>query len=204
MSTTSSTEQIPASPTAATTNAALIALFAALIAALGAFPAVYSQASGGVPYTLQTLGVMVTGGVLGWKRGFLAVSLFLGLTAAGLPLLAGGRGGVEVFQGPTVGYLIGFAFGAAAIGLLSPPTGRGSTNIVRIALATFIGGVVVVYAFGIPGLAIRGDMSLSAAWDIGKVFFVWDTFKVVVATFVIAQVRSSGLLGGGAAAPERA
>lgn len=196
MSTTSQTQPMPASPTAATTNAALIALFAALIAALGLFPSVYSQASGGVPFTMQTLGVMIAGGVLGWWRGFLSVALFVGLVAAGLHLLAGGRGGIEVFQTPSVGYLIGFPFGAMAIGAIA----GNSTNIVRIFLATFIGGIGVVYLFGIPGIALNLDISLAKAWDIGKVFFAWDMLKVVFATFVIANVRTSGLLGGGAAA----
>lgn len=174
------------------TNVALIALFAALIAALGLLPAVYNSASGGVPFTMQTLGVMIAGGVLGWWRGFLSVALFVALVAAGFHLLAGGRGGIEVFQTPTVGYLIGFPFGAAAIGAII----GSSTNIWRIGFATFVGGVVVVYAFGIPGMALNLDISLAKAWDIGKVFLGWDIVKVVFATFVIAHVRASGLIDG--------
>lgn len=174
------------------TNVALIALFAALIAALGLLPAVYNSASGGVPFTMQTLGVMIAGGVLGWWRGFLSVALFVALVAAGFHLLAGGRGGIEVFQTPTVGYLIGFPFGAAAIGALI----GSSNNIFRIGISTFIGGVVVVYAFGIPGMALNLGISLSEAWDIGKVFLGWDTVKVVFATFVIANIRASGLIDG--------
>ena len=47
-----------------------------------------------VPITLQTMGVMLAGSVLGARRGALAVLTFLALVAAGLPLLAGGRGGL--------------------------------------------------------------------------------------------------------------
>lgn len=181
-----------ASPTQAMTDAALIALFAALIAALGLFPSVYSSASGGTPFTMQTLGVMIAGGVLGWKRGFLSVGLFVLLVAAGLHLLAGGRGGIEYFSTPPAGFAIGFPFGAAVIGALI----GNSNNLVRIALSTFVGGVVVVYAFGIAGLMINADLSFSAAWDVAKLFIGWDTFKVAIATLVIAQVRTSGLIGG--------
>ena len=67
----------------------LIALFAALIAALGLVPKFTLAA--GVPITAQTLGVMLCGTVLGARRGGLAVLLFLALVALGLPLLAGGR-----------------------------------------------------------------------------------------------------------------
>jgi biotin transport system substrate-specific component len=56
-----------------------------------------------VPITLKTLGIMLTGGVLGARKGFLAVAVFLLLATAGLPLLAGGRGGVGIWAGPSAG-----------------------------------------------------------------------------------------------------
>ena len=71
---------------------AQIAIFAALIAALG-LPGTITVGPTGVPITLQTLGVMLAGGILGARKGFLSVLVFLVLTSAGLPLLAGGRGG---------------------------------------------------------------------------------------------------------------
>ena len=72
---------------------AQIAIFAALIAALG-LPGTITVGPTGVPITLQTLGVMLAGGILGARKGFLSVLVFLVLTTAGLPLLAGGRGGL--------------------------------------------------------------------------------------------------------------
>ena len=87
-------------------NIAYIALFAALIAVLGLIPKI--TLAFGVPITAQSLGVMLCGTVLGARRGALAVLLFLALVAMGLPLLAGGRGGLGVFASPTVGFLIGF------------------------------------------------------------------------------------------------
>ena len=91
-----------------------IALFAALIAILGLVPKI--DLAGGVPITAQSLGIMLCGTVLGARRGALAVLLFLALVALGLPLLSGGRGGLGVFVGPSVGYLVGFPLAAFTAG----------------------------------------------------------------------------------------
>ena len=99
---------------------AQIAIFAALIAALG-LPGSITIGSTGVPITLQTLGIMLTGGILGARKGFLAVAVFLVLTTAGLPLLAGGRGGLGIWAGPSAGYLVGWLVGVVVIGLLTAP-----------------------------------------------------------------------------------
>src|SRR6478609_5820337 len=66
---------------------ALVAVFAALIAALSVTVAI---PIGPVPITLQTLGIMLAPSLLGWKRGCLAIAAFLALGLAGLPLFAGG------------------------------------------------------------------------------------------------------------------
>ncbi|MDR0808174.1 MAG: biotin transporter BioY, partial [Gemmobacter sp.] len=95
-------------------NLTHIALFAALIAALGLVPKI--DLASGVPITAQTMGVMLCGTVLGARRGALAALLFVALVATGLPLLAGGRGGLGVFASPTAGYVIGFAPAAFVTG----------------------------------------------------------------------------------------
>ena len=97
-------------------NLTHIALFAALIAVLGLVPKI--DLISGVPITAQSLGIMLCGTVLGAKRGALAVLLFLALVAVGLPLLSGGRGGLGVFAGPSVGYLVGFPVAAFVTGWL--------------------------------------------------------------------------------------
>ena len=71
-------------------NLTMIALFAALIAALGLIPKF--TLGFGVPITAQSLGVMLCGTVLGAKRGFLAAPPFVLLVAIGLPSRRGGRG----------------------------------------------------------------------------------------------------------------
>jgi biotin transport system substrate-specific component len=74
---------------------ALVSLFAALIAVFGLIPKIDLPL--GVPITLQTLGVMLAGCLLGPKRALQALALFLAAVALGLPLLSGGRGGLGVF-----------------------------------------------------------------------------------------------------------
>lgn len=72
-----------------------------------------------VPFTLQTLAVILAGGLLGWRLGLLAVLLWLAAGAAGLPVFAGGASGWERFLGQTGGYLAGFAVAAPVVGWLA-------------------------------------------------------------------------------------
>src|SRR5690625_4710684 len=102
-----------------------------------------------VPITLQTLGVMLAGALLGARRGALSVIVLLVLAAAGLPVLAGGRGGLGVFAGPTAGYLIGFVVGAFVIGLIVDRFRR-IPNVAQMLLACIAGGIITIYLVGIP------------------------------------------------------
>lgn len=174
-------------------NLTHIALFAALIAVLGLIPKI--DLISGVPITAQSLGIMLCGTVLGSKRGFLAVLLFVALVAAGLPLLSGGRGGMGLFVGPSAGYLLGFPFAAFAAGLVVEKWR------VNIGVASFagsvIGGILVLYALGIPGMAITLGKSLPEAAMLALPFLVGDLIKAVIAALVtqsIAQARPGALL----------
>jgi biotin transport system substrate-specific component len=174
-------------------NIAYIALFAALIAVLGLVPKI--DLAAGVPITAQSLGIMLCGTVLGTRRGALAVLLFVGLVAIGLPLLAGGRGGLGVFAGPSVGYIIGFPVAAFVAGWVmertSMPTGFSAF------CAAVIGGIGALYAFGIPGMAIMLDKSLAEAANIAIAFLPGDAVKCVltgVVTATLANMRPGTLL----------
>jgi biotin transport system substrate-specific component len=167
---------------------ALVSTFAALIAVLG-LPGAIAIPGNPVPITLQTMGVMLAGSVLGARRGALAVLTFLALVAAGLPLLSGGRGGLGVFVGPSAGYLVGFVVGAFVIGWLVQrrlpryPLWWGG-------LANVVGGIVVVYAIGIPVTAlVTGTSGLVATAAAAVAFLPGDVLKVVLATAVAAAVH---------------
>lgn len=167
---------------------ALVATFAALIAVLG-IPGQLTLFGNSVPITLQTLGVMLAGSILGWRRGALAVLVFLALVAAGLPLLAGGRGGLAVFAGPSAGYLIGWPLGAAVIGWLVERRLPGYSVPWGVA-ANVLGGIGVVYLLGIPvQAAVTGTSGVLATAVAATMFLPGDLIKVLVATSVAAGVH---------------
>ena len=173
---------------------AQIAIFAALIAALG-LPGSITIGSSGVPITLQTLGIMLTGAILGARKGFLSVLVFLVLTSAGLPLLAGGRGGLGIWAGPSAGYLVGWLAGVVVIGLLT------ARILPRYPLwqgigINLLGGVFVIYLFGVTWLAIRTSWGPAITGAIP--FLPGDVLKAVVAALVAKQVHRAypGLIPG--------
>jgi biotin transport system substrate-specific component len=173
---------------------ALIAIFAGIVAALGLVPALYPF-GGAVPITAQSLGVMLAGAILGGRRGGLALVVLLALVAIGLPLLAGGRGGLGVFAGPSVGYLVGYPVAAFLVGWL---TQKGGTPY-RLhwgVTANIVGGIVVLYALGIAGTALVADLSLVAAAVSALVFVPGDLVKAVLAAVVARGVHAAypGLL----------
>jgi biotin transport system substrate-specific component len=174
---------------------ALIATFAGVVAALGVVPA-FVPPGFSVPITAQSLGVMLAGAVLGARRGFLSVVLLLVLVAVGLPLLAGGRGGLGVFATPSVGFLVGWPLAALVVGWLSE---RGGSTY-RLAwglVANILGGIVVLYAAGIVGIAAVAGSSVQAAAVSTWVFLPGDLVKAVLAALVARGVHAAypGLLG---------
>lgn len=180
---------------------ALIAIFAGIIAALGIVPA-FTPPGFAVPITAQTLGVMLAGSIIGARRGGLSLVLFLALVAAGLPLLAGGRGGLSVFTGPSVGFLLAWPLAALVIGWLAQRGGP-SYKLHWGIVANVLGGIVVVYAGGIVGLSLVLDLSLASAAVATWVYLPGDAVKVVVAALVARGVHAAypGLLGKRAASP---
>ena len=176
--------------TLAARDLAHIAIFAALMAALG-LPGALMIGAVAVPITFQTLGVMLAGAILGARKGFFAVLLFLGLVAAGLPLLSGGRGGLAFLTiSPSTGYLYGWLLGVVVIGYLTarllpkypfwPALG-----------ATVLGGIVAVYLIGIPVTAINLGLPLWQALVGSAIFLPGDLLKAIVTVLVARQVHKA-------------
>ncbi|HBS49692.1 MAG TPA: BioY family transporter [Rhodobacteraceae bacterium] len=175
-------------------NLVMIALFAALIAVLGLIPKI--TLISGVPITAQSLGVMLCGTVLGARRGALAVLLFLLLVALGLPLLAGGRGGLGVFVGPSAGFLVGFPIAAFVTGLIVERL-RALPLVLAGILAAVLGGIGALYIPGIAGMAIVLDKSLAEASLLAAPFLPGDLIKAAIAgmlTAALAKARPGAVM----------
>ena len=187
-----------------TKDLVLVALFTAMIIVLGLIPPVPVPWVP-VPITLQTFGVMLAGLILGPWRGGLVVLTYVLIAMVGLPVLPGGRAGLAVLAGPTGGFLLGMIPGAVLTGWVAGVAPRGVTGaesrgwktvapqVLRCWVASVLGGLLVVYAVGIPWLATVTGMGLSkAAWAI-VVFLPGDLLKALVASIVAQRVRRLGL-----------
>ena len=164
---------------------ALVSLFTALVAALGLVPAIMLMS--GVPITAQSLGIMLCGTVLGSIRGFAAAGLFVFLVALGLPLLAGGRGGLGLFVSPSAGFLIGFPLAAFVIGWIVEHT-RSVPAFWAASLAATAGGVVTLYIPGILGMSLALEKSLVEAAILVLPFIPGDILKAVLAGLITASL----------------
>lgn len=181
-------------PRSSARDLALIATFAGIVAALGIVP-LFTPPGFTVPITAQSLGVMLAGAILGARRGFLAVSLLLVLVAVGLPLLAGGRGGLGVFAGPSAGFLLGWPVAAYVVGWLTE-RGGSTYRVLWGLVANLVGGIVVLYAAGIAGMAAVTGLSVQAATVATWIYVPGDLVKVVICALVARGVHAAypGLL----------
>lgn len=167
--------------------AALVALG---VAALALLAQVRVQV-GPVPFTGQTLGVLLLGAAYGARLGVGTVLAYTLLGAAGLPLFAGGQGGIGYLLGPTGGYLLGFVLASALLGTLAR---RGwDRSYRRMAVAMVVANLVIY----LPGL-LWLHRALGGAWEgtlaVGLTpFLVGDALKWAVA--VAALPSAWRLLG---------
>jgi biotin transport system substrate-specific component len=162
-----------------------ISLFAALMAVLGLVPMI-TLALIPVPITAQSLGPMLAGSILGARRGALSIALFVLLVAIGLPLLSGGRGGLGVFAGPSAGFILGYPLAAAVVGYVTERF-WGRLTFLKAFAANVLGGIVVLYAIGVPVLmAVTG--SLDAAFA-SAIFLPGDFAKAALAAFIAIFVK---------------
>jgi biotin transport system substrate-specific component len=171
-----------------TTDLALVASFAALIAVCS-YAAAIPVGGAGVPITLQTFAVLLAGLVLGPLRGLLAVVLYYLLGIAGLPVFAEHSAGASVFTGPTAGYLYSFALVALVAGaIVRYALFAHRTRALLVFIAALV-GVVVNHLGGIVGLHVVLDLGWHRAAGIDGVYWVGDIVKAAVAAIVAAEVH---------------
>jgi len=167
---------------------ALVSFFAALLAVFGLIPKIDLPL--GVPITLQTLGVMLAGCLLGARRGFQSVLLFLAAVAIGLPLLSGGRGGLGVFMSPSAGYLLGWPLGALVTGWVMGrlPADSPRRAALSAAGASALGGLLMVHVTGVIGLVALANLSWTQAALGTLVFVPGDLVKCAIVALVVHTV----------------
>lgn len=144
-----------------------------------------------VPFTLQTMGVFLAVGVLGGRRGTLAVLVYILLGAVGVPVFAGFSGGIGVILGTTGGYIVGFLFSALLMWGAEKLFGTG-----KMALAlSMAAGLLVCYAVGtVWFMAVyaknSGPVGLGTVlgWCVVP-FIVPDLIKIAVALLLTNRLK---------------
>ena len=144
-----------------------------------------------VPFTMQTFGVFLSVGLLGGRRGTIAVLVYLLLGAAGLPVFSGFTGGIGHMLGPTGGYMIGFVLSALLMWLMERLMGRSQKTLVL----SMIAGLLVCYAFGTVWFMIlytrdSGSIGIITAltWCVIP-YIIPDALKILLASVLTRRLR---------------
>lgn len=174
-----------------TKDLVLTALFTAIVIVLGLIPPV-TLGFIPVPITAQSMGVMLAGCIIGAKRGALSYALLVVLIAIGLPVLAGGNGGLHVLMGVTGGYIFGWIIGSFITGLLAERLVRNSQSataqMAGFFIASVVGGIVVVYACGMPWVSMVTGTPFNKVLIGSLAFIPGDLIKAAIATLAARAV----------------
>ena len=169
-----------------TADLAVIALMASVIAVCS-----WITIPSAVPFTMQSFAVFLAVGLLGGKRGSLAVLIYILLGSIGLPVFSGFRGGLAHLAGPTGGYIIGFLFAALIMWAVEHIAGKG---IKPLSLSMVL-GLLVCYTFGTIWFIIvysksAGPISVGAALGMCVIpFIIPDIIKIVLAVILTLKLR---------------
>ncbi|MEV5880565.1 biotin transporter BioY [Streptomyces sp. NPDC052101] len=129
-----------------------------------------------VPVTGQTFAALLVGTALGARRGFLSLALYALAGVAGVPWFAGGASGAGMVS---FGYVLGMLLASAAVGALAR---RGADRSPLRMAGTMLLGEAIIYAVGVPYLALAADLSLSRAVALGLTpFLIGDALKAALA-----------------------
>ena len=161
-------------------------VYASLFAALTAAGAYLFVPIGPVPIVLQNMFVFLTGLLMGSRWGLASVAVYLLAGACGLPVFAGGTGGIGRFAGPTGGFLLGYLPVVFVIGLIAE-RGRGR---MLWDVGAMILGAAVLYACGVTRLKALTELPWAEALAVGMYpFLLGDAGKIAAAAFIAKSVR---------------
>ena len=145
-----------------------------------------------VPLTVQNFGVLLVGLMLGSRRGFAALTLYLAEGAMGLPVFSPfGPGGLAQLMGPTGGFLLSYPLVAWLAGYVME---RGTRSFARAAMGSFL-GEIVLFAGGLAWLAVLTH-SVIQAFRLGLYWFLFaEIIKVMMAAGIAARWRRTAVDG---------
>lgn len=139
-----------------------------------------------VPFTFQTLAVLLTASVLGAVRGALSMALYAIIGSIGLPVFTSAHSGVAYLFGATGGYIIGFVLAALVVGFLAEK-GWSASSIGMV--GSYVIGSVIIYALGATWLTyslLKGDWNTGLAAGVFP-FLIWDAVKAFVAAAIVPE-----------------
>ena len=143
-----------------------------------------------IPFTLQTLAVFITGGILGWRRGTLSVIVYMLLGIIGIPVFAEFSSGLGILFGMTGGYIIGFIFTALIVGFMCDKLGKK----IWVLAVSMILGLAVCYAFGTVWFMIVYTQTVEPIDMAGALslcvfpYLLFDLAKIAVATVLVNRL----------------
>lgn len=140
----------------------------------------------GVPISLQTFAIMLSGIILGPKYGAISSLIYLLMGIVGMPVFTGFRGGIQVFAGPTGGFLIAFPVLAYLSGMAIQHKKKS-----RVWMVFFLGlGLVVNYCLGVTFFCVIMDSSLFTAITACVLPFIpGDIIKTILAVIAGNKLR---------------
>lgn len=170
-----------------------------LIGMSAAIMAVISQLSipmpTGVPVTIQVMGVALIGAILGWKRGFFAILVYILAGAVGMPVFAGFKGGIQCLLGMTGGYILAWPVMGICCGIRLFPE-RKVINLVSSIVLGLIGLMVVELVGAFQWSLLTSEMNLKAIIAYSLIAFIpKDIVITVIGVLLGKQIR--GLLARG-------
>ena len=157
----------------------------AIMAAIICVAAPFSVSVGPIPISLATFAVYIAGAVLGWKKGSLAVIIYILLGCIGLPVFSNFEGGFQKIAGVTGGYIIGYIPCAFIIGLITYRWNKILSYPVSMVL-----GTAACYIVGTAWFMFQTNTSLAAALLVCVVpFLIGDAIKIAAASIISIQIR---------------
>jgi biotin transport system substrate-specific component len=161
-------------------------VYASLLAAMTAAGAYLAIPIGPVPIVLQNLFILLAGLLLGSRWGLASVGVYLLAGALGLPVFAGGLGGIGRLVGPTGGYLVGYLPAVFVIGWITEK----AKERVYVDVIAMICGTAIIYVFGVTWLQQLTGMTLSKTLMVGMYpFLIGDGIKIAAAVPIAKALR---------------